>query len=197
MITDFLSRKQKPHLKQFTANNNSSNVSNLLEPLVNISSPKPANPTRSNADQRLIQNIENCILMKLCSIKKDIVLFVESIARGMKMENINFKIKGARIHLKPIPGAKSKQVNHYVKPTLDECKYDKFIFYNKQPVYKQLALRWQISKQLSGLNPYSLSNNKNFISKKVEFFLCNKLKITVKPTIHHNSADTKALLRKF
>ena len=34
------------------------------------------------------------------------------------------------------------------------------VFY-KQPVYKQLALAWQIAKQLSGLNLLSLSNNKN------------------------------------
>ena len=37
------------------------------------------------------------------------------------------------------------------------------VFY-KQPVYKQLALAWQIAKQLSGLNPLSLSNNKNYSS---------------------------------
>ena len=29
-----------------------------------------------------------------------------------------------------------------------------------QPVYKQLALEQQVAKQLSGLHPYSLSNNK-------------------------------------
>ena len=34
------------------------------------------------------------------------------------------------------------------------------VFY-KQPVYIQLALAWQIAKQLSGPNPLSLSNNKN------------------------------------
>ena len=28
--------------------------------------------------------------------------------------------------------------------------------------YKQLALRWQISKELSGRNPLSLSDNKNY-----------------------------------
>ena len=38
------------------------------------------------------------------------------------------------------------------------------VFY-KQPVYKQLALAWQIAKQLSGLNPLSLSNNKNYSLK--------------------------------
>ena len=32
----------------------------------------------------------------------------------------------------------------------------------KQPVYKQLALAWQIAKQLSGVNPFSLNNNKQF-----------------------------------
>ena len=32
----------------------------------------------------------------------------------------------------------------------------------KQPVYMLLALAWQIAKQLSGLNPLSLSNSKNY-----------------------------------
>ena len=36
----------------------------------------------------------------------------------------------------------------------------------QQPVYKQLALAWQIAKQLSGLNPFSLSTNKNYSLKK-------------------------------
>ena len=36
-----------------------------------------------------------------------------------------------------------------------------FAFLYKQPIYKQLALAWQIAKELPGLNPLSLSNNKN------------------------------------
>ena len=39
-----------------------------------------------------------------------------------------------------------------------------------QPVYKQLALKWQIAKQLSGFNPFSLSNNKNYRLKKSGVF---------------------------
>ena len=35
-----------------------------------------------------------------------------------------------------------------------------YLFY-KQSVYKQLALGCQIAKQLSGLNPFSQSNNKD------------------------------------
>ena len=34
------------------------------------------------------------------------------------------------------------------------------VFY-KQPIYKQLALGWQIAKQLLGLNSLPQSNNKN------------------------------------
>ena len=45
-----------------------------------------------------------------------------------------------------------------------------FIFFYKQPVYKQLALGWQIAKQLSGLNPLSLSNNKKYELKKSGVF---------------------------
>ena len=35
-------------------------------------------------------------------------------------------------------------------------------FFYKQSVYKQLGLGWQIAKQLSGLIPISLNNNKNY-----------------------------------
>ena len=43
-------------------------------------------------------------------------------------------------------------------------------FFYKQPVYKQVAPGWQITKQLSGLRPPSLSNSKNQKLKKTRFF---------------------------
>ena len=70
-------------------------------------------------------------------------------------------------------------------------------FFYKQPIFKQLALAWQIAKQLSGLNPFSLSNNKNYILKKNVIAFLDKRKIAVKPTIHQNSALSKTFLRKF
>ena len=39
-------------------------------------------------------------------------------------------------------------------------------FFYKQLVYKQLVLGWQIAKQLSRFNPFSLSNNKKCRLKK-------------------------------
>ena len=39
-------------------------------------------------------------------------------------------------------------------------------FIYKQPVYKQLAFEWQIAKELLGLSPFPLSNNKNCRLKK-------------------------------
>ena len=39
-------------------------------------------------------------------------------------------------------------------------EYTLGIFISNQ--FKQLALGWQIAKQLPGLNPLSLSNNKNY-----------------------------------
>ena len=47
------------------------------------------------------------------------------------------------------------------KPGIDLLR---LVFY-KQPVYKQLALPWQIGKQLSGFDLLSLSNNKNYSLK--------------------------------
>ena len=65
-----------------------------------------------------------------------------------------------------------------------------------EPVYKQLALGWKITKQLSGVNHYSLSNNKNYRKRKFEFFLCNKHKVVIKPSVHQNSAVSKAFFWK-
>ena len=79
------------------------------------------------------------------------------------------------------------------KPSIDLP----YLFFYKQPVYKQLPLPRQIAKQLSGLNPASLSYNKNYKLKKNWFFLCNKRKRAVKPAIHQNSAVSRTFLRKF
>ena len=45
-----------------------------------------------------------------------------------------------------------------------------YLFFYKQRVYKQLVLGWKIAKQLSGVNPFSLSNNKNYRLKKSGVF---------------------------
>ena len=95
----------------------------MLEPLPNIPPPEPANP---NAGQTPIQNVKNSYSDAIKSYRKDIVLFVDNIPRGMEMKDINSK-RGGRIHLKSFPGAKSKQLNHYVKPTLDQYKCDSAI----------------------------------------------------------------------
>ena len=71
------------------------------------------------------------------------------------------------------------------------------VFFYKQLVCKQLALAWQIVKQFSGLNPLSLSNNKNYRLNKNGVFLCNKHRIAVKPTLLQNSAVSKTFLRNF
>ena len=61
----------------------------------------------------------------------------------------------------------------------------------------QLVLGWQIAKQLSCPNLFHKALIKVTDQRKVEFFLCNKRKTAVKPTIHQNSVVSKALLGKF
>ena len=50
------------------------------------------------------------------------------------------------------------------------CKEIHLFFFYKQPVYKQLTLEHQISKQLPGLNPYSLSNDEKYRLRKSGVF---------------------------
>ena len=47
--------------------------------------------------------------------------------RGMEIKDINPKTKRERIHLQSFQSAKSKQLNHYGKSTLDVYKYDSAI----------------------------------------------------------------------
>ena len=50
----------------------------------------------------------------------------------MRMKDLNSQFKGGKIHLKSFPGAKASQLNHYIKPTLEEFKYDcAIILWNK------------------------------------------------------------------
>lgn len=51
-------------------------------------------------------------------------------------------------------------------------------------LYKQVAFWWQVSDERSGLNPLSLSNNRNYILKKSGVFPSSKCKIDIKPTMH-------------
>ena len=64
--------------------------SNFLEPLPNIPPPKPANPTRSNADQPLMQNVKNSHPDAIMPNKKDIAWFADN------------KIKRGKVHLKSL-----------------------------------------------------------------------------------------------
>ena len=59
------------------------------------------------------------------------------------------------------------------------------LFFYKQPVNKKLSLEWQIAKQFSGLNFFSLSNNKNYGLKMSGVFYCNK----------HNAVEFIILLK--
>ena len=36
----------------------------------------------------------------------------------------NSHVKGGKMHLKLFPGGKASQLNHYIKPTLEEYNYD-------------------------------------------------------------------------
>ena len=70
--------------------------------------------------QRVIHSYGNTVNTK----RKDITFYADSIQKGMRMNDINIRIKGGKIHLKLLPGAKASQLNHYIKPTLEEYKYD-------------------------------------------------------------------------
>ena len=60
--------------------------------------------------------------------------------------------------------------NYYIRKKFLFSSVSNGELFYKQKVYKQLALRRQIAKQLSVLNPVSISNNKNYRLRKSGVF---------------------------
>ena len=77
-------------------------------------------PLQPPSIQRVIHSYGNAVNTK----RKNTALFADSIPEGMKMKDLNSCVKGGKIHLKSFPGAKANQLKHYIKPKLEEYKYD-------------------------------------------------------------------------
>ena len=81
------------------------------------------------------------------------------------------------------------QLPHTRFDQIRDHKHDIHFFLKKQQVYKQQAQGWQIAKLLSGLNQ---SHNVDMCD-----LLVDTRHLRVKPTMHQNSAVSKASLGKF
>ena len=77
-------------------------------------------PLQTPLVQRVIHSYGNAVNPK----RKDIALFADSIPKDMRMNDLNSRVKGGKIHLKSFHGPKASQLNHYIKPTLEEYKFD-------------------------------------------------------------------------
>ena len=55
--------------------------------------------------------------------KENIVLFSDSVPRGIKFEELNQKINRGRIHQNVFPVVRAQHPNHLM-PSLEECEYD-------------------------------------------------------------------------
>ena len=55
---------------------------------------------------------------------KNIILFSDSIPRGLRMREFNRYIRYGKTRLKSFPGATSKELSHYIEPTIKEESFD-------------------------------------------------------------------------
>ena len=53
-----------------------------------------------------------------------IIIFGDSIFRGIRFHEFNSEIKNGYAKFKTFPGADSREILHNVNPTLDSCNYD-------------------------------------------------------------------------
>ena len=56
--------------------------------------------------------------------KENIVLFSDSVPRGIKFEELNQKINRGRIHQNVFPPVRAQHPNHYLMPSIEEYEYD-------------------------------------------------------------------------
>ena len=55
---------------------------------------------------------------------KNVVIFIDSMLKSLRMEEFNKNLNGDIAHLKPFPGSKTKQMDHHALPILKEHQYD-------------------------------------------------------------------------
>ena len=51
-------------------------------------------------------------------------IFSVSMVKGLKMKRFNSHIYDGKVYLKAFPDAKEDQLNHHIKPSFEEYKYD-------------------------------------------------------------------------
>ena len=61
-----------------------------------------------------IQRVINSYVNAVNPRRKDIALFADSIPKGMRMKDLNSRVKGGKTHLKSFLAAKASQLNHYI-----------------------------------------------------------------------------------
>ena len=54
---------------------------------------------------------------------KNVAIFSDSMVKGLKMKQFNSHIHDGKVYLKAFHGAKADQLNHHVKPSLEEYEY--------------------------------------------------------------------------
>ena len=68
--------------------------------------------------------------MQIVSPKmKNVVTFSDSMVKGLKMKQLNSHIHDDEVYLKAFHEAKTDQLNHQVKPSLEKYEYDAAIIH--------------------------------------------------------------------
>ena len=62
-------------------------------------------------------------------ITKKVIVSGDSIIRGIKVRDFNQQVKNGYAKFKSFPGCNSKEMLHYIEPTLETCFYDSTILH--------------------------------------------------------------------
>ena len=60
---------------------------------------------------------------------KKVIVFGDSIIQGIRVKKFNQQVKNGYAKFKSFPGCNSKEMLHYIEPTLETCFYDSAILH--------------------------------------------------------------------
>ena len=62
-------------------------------------------------------------------ITKKVIVFGDSIIRGIRLREFNQQVKNGYAKFKSFPGCNSQKMLYYIEPTLETCFYDSAILH--------------------------------------------------------------------
>ena len=120
----FDKKKRMRKRKKLTPRNKDPEPVTYHEHPISISNAVDNNENLFQQTRNTFEKIETFYSNIVKQNPKNVVIFTDSMLKSLRMKEFNKNLNGGIAHLKPFPGSKAKQMDHYDIPILKEHQYD-------------------------------------------------------------------------